>query len=132
MPGSINHLVLLQVTLPPAVTPDQPALPYKQPILLLAVHLIQWVLAFLWMHTLLLLAVSGRPALVNQLWFCFPRETTPVFQPSQCKATNPPAPACMLVPARYEAQSYGYRGDTGRKHHNTLPVRGEEYGPAFG
>ncbi|EFN56813.1 hypothetical protein CHLNCDRAFT_144348 [Chlorella variabilis] len=32
----------------------------------------------------------------------------------------------------YEPNSYGYRGDTGRKHHSSLPVRGEEYGPAFG
>jgi hypothetical protein len=32
----------------------------------------------------------------------------------------------------FEPHSYGYRGDTGRKHHSTLPVRGEEYGPSFG
>jgi hypothetical protein len=36
------------------------------------------------------------------------------------------------VCCRYEAHSYGYRGDTGRKHHPALPARGEEYGPAFG
>lgn len=32
----------------------------------------------------------------------------------------------------YEPHSYGYRGDTGRKHHSSLPARGEEYGPSFG
>ncbi|PSC76243.1 Ran-binding 10 [Micractinium conductrix] len=32
----------------------------------------------------------------------------------------------------FESHSYGYRGDTGRKHHSALPARGEEYGPAFG
>lgn len=40
-------------------------------------------------------------------------------------------PVCVCV-CRYEPNSYGYRGDTGRKHHSSLPVRGEEYGPAFG
>lgn len=35
-------------------------------------------------------------------------------------------------PCSYEPNSYGYRGDTGRKHHCSLPARGEEYGPAFG
>ncbi|KAL4855353.1 Ran-binding protein M [Chlorella vulgaris] len=32
----------------------------------------------------------------------------------------------------YEPHSYGYRGDTGRKHHSSLNARGEDYGPAFG
>lgn len=54
-----------------------------------------------------------------------PRPAVPAQRPV---SPLPPAPALHS----YEPHSYGYRGDTGRKHHSTLPVRGEEYGPSFG